>query len=180
MKKYFYSDNQQKEGPVTLEELFQLNLNPKTLIWHEGLENWETADSIEELKHLFELSPPPIVPEIDDSIVPELKTSDSKKQRMFSNPFSFDGRIRRTEYGISWIIAAVPITIVNEFVNSGQYPMAALAYIPIYWFFLAQGAKRCHDYGSSGWWQIIPLYPIYMLFKNGHLELNEYGCNPKN
>ncbi len=181
MKKYFYSDNQEKVGPISLEELVQLNLNPKTLIWHEGLEDWKTADTIDELKHLFELIPPPILHKMEDGIVvPEIKTSTGKKQRMFSNPFSFEGRIRRTEYGITWIITIVPLTIVNEFMKSGQYPMAALAYIPIYWFFFAQGAKRCHDYGSSGWWQIVPLYPIYMLFNNGQLEINEYGYNPKN
>jgi hypothetical protein len=180
MKKYFYSNNQEKEGPVSLEELLQLNLNPKTLIWYEGLEDWRTAESIDEMKHLFELIPPPITPEIKDKIASELKTSKREKQSMFSNPFSFDGRIRRMEYGISFIITCFIFTIVKGFVQTGDYPLAALAYIPIYWFFFAQGAKRCHDYGNSGWWQIIPLYPIYMLFKNGQIELNEYGYNPKN
>jgi len=57
--------------------------------------------------------------------------------------------------------------------------MAAIAYIPIYWFFIAQGAKRCHDYGSSGWWQIVPFCPIVMIFWKGQPETNKYGYNPK-
>ena len=28
--------------------------------------------------------------------------------------------------------------------------------VPYFWFIWAQGAKRCHDRGNSGWFQIIP------------------------
>jgi hypothetical protein len=65
MKKYFYSNGQEKEGPVTLEELKQKNIQPKTLIWHEGLDDWKEAESVEELREIFELSPPPIIDEND-------------------------------------------------------------------------------------------------------------------
>jgi uncharacterized membrane protein YhaH (DUF805 family) len=44
---------------------------------------------------------------------------------------------------------------------------------------LAQGAKRCHDRGNSGIWQIIPFYGLWMLFADGDLGRNEYGANPK-
>lgn len=30
--------------------------------------------------------------------------------------------------------------------------------VPYCWFIWAQGAKRCHDRGNSGWYQIIPFY----------------------
>ena len=53
MKKYFYSNGQEKEGPVTLEELKQKDIQPKTLIWHEGLDDWKEAESVEELKEIF-------------------------------------------------------------------------------------------------------------------------------
>jgi hypothetical protein len=65
MKRYFYSNGQEKGGPVTLEELKQKNIQPKTLIWHEGLDDWKEAESIEELREIFELSPPPIIHEND-------------------------------------------------------------------------------------------------------------------
>jgi uncharacterized membrane protein YhaH (DUF805 family) len=47
------------------------------------------------------------------------------------------------------------------------------------WFLWAQGAKRCHDIGNSGWYQIIPFYVFWMLFANGQKETNQYGINPK-
>ena len=57
MKKYFYSNEQGEQGPVTLEELKQKDITLKTLIWHEGLDDWKEAESIDELKEIFELGP---------------------------------------------------------------------------------------------------------------------------
>lgn len=51
--------------------------------------------------------------------------------------------------------------------------------LPLFWFILAQGAKRCHDLGNSGWYQLIPLYGFWLLFAKGELDTNQYGQNPK-
>jgi len=99
---------------------------------------------------------------------------------MFQNPFSFDGRIRRTEYGISFIIYVFVAAIVNAILQTGGgASIIGLAYIPMLWFFWAQGAKRCHDRGNSGWYQIIPFYGFWMLFADSDSGINEYGPNPK-
>ncbi len=41
----------------------------------------------------------------------------------------------------------------------------------ISWFLLAQGAKRSHEIGLSGWWQIVPFFWVFLLVKKG--EENE-------
>jgi uncharacterized membrane protein YhaH (DUF805 family) len=99
---------------------------------------------------------------------------------MFKNPFSFDGRIRRTEYGVSFIIYVVIAVIVNAIIESSHdAAILGLAYIPMLWFLWAQGAKRCHDVGNNGWWQIIPFYALWLLFQDGQPGTNKYGENPK-
>ncbi len=98
---------------------------------------------------------------------------------MFNAPFSFDGRIRRTEYGLTAIIHAVAYWIILFLVAATQSPLMLILYIPILWFVLAQGAKRCHDLGNSGWFQLIPFYGLWMLFQDGQQGENGYGLNPK-
>jgi uncharacterized membrane protein YhaH (DUF805 family) len=99
---------------------------------------------------------------------------------MFKNIFSFEGRIRRTEYGISFIIYFIAYLFI-ELIGGGANGIKAalLLFIPVVCFFWAQGAKRCHDLGNSGWFQIIPFYVLWLLFQAGNPGINEYGVNPK-
>jgi len=109
---------------------------------------------------------------------------------MFKNPFSFDGRIRRTEYGLTFIILAVGRVTLGMFlasVSSGLNGISGqditvidiVLQIPLLWFFWAQGSKRCHDIGWSGWMQLIPFIPVYLIFASGHIGMNKYGVDPK-
>ena len=101
---------------------------------------------------------------------------------MFKNPFSFSGRIRRTEYGLSYLIyVAVLFTFI--WATEGTGTIGSFIYVGVYlgllWFLLAQGAKRCHDLGNSGFYLLIPFYVLYMLFADGKNGTNSYGPNPK-
>ena len=197
MKHYFYSDGEKQNGPFTFEQLKNENIEKETLIWFEGLDDWKPAKEIKEFDEIFELNPPPIPKnefntevessELKDNNEKSFESSDKsesftrQKQGMFSKPFSFEGRIRRTEYGISLIIYFVIAMIINFILKSGEEAaILGLAYIPMLWFLWAQGAKRCHDLGNNGWWQIIPFYGLWMLFQNSQPGLNKYGFNPKN
>lgn len=97
--------------------------------------------------------------------------------RLFASPFSFNGRIRRLEYGISFIIFIIVRVFLEVIVF--DIPILGLLYIPAFWFFWAQGAKRCHDRGNSGWFQIIPFYGFWMLFAGSEVGTNRFGPNPK-
>ena len=94
------------------------------------------------------------------------------------------------EYVLSFLILVLGRTILimllaGLMVGSGSKDLVGftvLSYllsIPFLWFFWAQGAKRCHDMGKSGWWQLIPFFPFVMIFKEGDSHSNEYGDNPK-
>lgn len=103
---------------------------------------------------------------------------------MFKRPFSFKGRIRRLEYCLSylifmlWYVIFAAITEVND-INPFAAFIAIISIVPAYWFLWAQGAKRCHDRGNSGWYQIIPFYFLVMFFGKGEDLINDYGTNPK-
>ncbi|WP_285055318.1 DUF805 domain-containing protein [Pedobacter ginsengisoli] len=120
---------------------------------------------------------------------------------MFNSIFSFQGRIRRLEYALSWVIYYIyssmayfillsfglidqmiihmkfmDIKIPNNVLDS---PIVMMVYLPVLWFMITQRAKRCHDRGNSGWFQIIPFYGLWMLLADGDTGPNDYGDNPK-
>src|SRR5690554_6147266 len=100
---------------------------------------------------------------------------------MFKNPFSFQGRIRRTEFGLSYTIVLVCfyslLFVVNALEINGLPILIHLA--AIFWFLFSQGAKRCHDMGNSGFYQLIPFYIFAMIFNEGKSRRNKYGQDPK-
>jgi hypothetical protein len=59
MKQYYTFLGSEQSGPFTLEELIY-KIKAETLVWHEGLPEWQRADTIEELKNHFKSAPPPV------------------------------------------------------------------------------------------------------------------------
>lgn len=109
---------------------------------------------------------------------------------MFRAPFSFEGRIRRAEYGLSMIIYFIVVFIFQLLFNTIEFDSYSksgdgfvilffIFFIPMLWFMLAQGAKRCHDLGNSGWFQLIPFYGLWLLFADSKPGANLFGNNPK-
>ena len=189
MKKYFFYDGKEKHGPLSLEELKHEDISKESLIWFEGLDDWKPAGTLDEMKPILELQPPsiPTLSFSNRKMRFEITESDDKNERgtkpirkgMFSRPFSFDGRIRRTEYFISFIIVTIALTFVNSYVELRGEENTIFIKIPIYWFLFAQAAKRLHDLGYSGWWQLIPFSYFWLLFVKGESKKNKYGQNPK-
>lgn len=105
---------------------------------------------------------------------------------MFKKPFSFEGRIRRMEYGLSLLVylaiyfgVAFGTGVMSGRPSGGGSIVLIIVMIPLVWFMIAQAAKRCHDRGNSGWWQLIPFYGLILLFGGSEFGENEYGPNPK-
>lgn len=113
---------------------------------------------------------------------PEPEEEMPEPKRMFAHSFSFKGRIRRLEYGITMIIHLLWYFIMTAWCESDETSggvFVLLTIIPAFWFLWAQAAKRCHDRNNSGWYQLIPLYGLWMLFAEGDDCENFYGFPPK-
>lgn len=169
---YYYTDeNSNTYGPFSVEQLIP-KINKDTLVYREGI-SWTNADKIDELKPYFFNQNNTVA---FGSVKDDQSTLVIKK-KYFSAPFSFNGRIRRMEYGLSLIIYLVIYSSIFSKINDNSY--ASFFLIPLVWFILAQGAKRCHDRGNSGWYQLIPFYVLWMIFAEGDFNENEYGQSPK-
>ncbi len=170
--KYYYTIDGTQFGPYNLTRLIP-EITEDTLVWREGIE-WTSANKLEELKKFF---PNTNIKVEDDNSRPIYNDIIPVQQNMFKAPFSFEGRIRRTEYGISMIIYIVAYAITIGLAKASS--IFGISFIPMLWFLWAQGAKRCHDRGNSGWYQLIPFYALWMLFAEGDMTENEYGNSPK-
>ena len=145
--------------------------------------NTESGKVNEEVKNEIEELAINKVEEHNDVNFEESETNEEEAKEdntdysMFKKPFSFEGRIRRTEYGITVIIYTILSSIMQFAVI--EIPFLFIFWIPMIWFYIAQGAKRCHDRGNSGWYQIIPFYSLWMIFGNSDVGENEYVPRPK-
>ena len=92
--------------------------------------------------------------------------------------FSFEGRIRRRDYWLISFGVGLASCFAAAFAEAAPV-LYLLVLIPLCWINVATGAKRCHDLGHSGWWQLIPFYPLWMAFQDGEPGTNKYGPNPK-
>lgn len=100
---------------------------------------------------------------------------------MFKAPFSFSGRITRTEFFLSTVVFFVPFFIGIGILAAGDGAafFSVFFLVPSYWFALAQGWKRSHDAGWHGIIAIIPYVNCVLLFASGDKGANAYGPNPR-
>lgn len=73
-EQYYIIENNEQLGPFSIEELKQKEINNTTLVWKSGLVDWVVAGSLEELKFIFRVMPPPIPKEKNTQVI--LKTKE--------------------------------------------------------------------------------------------------------
>ena len=102
---------------------------------------------------------------------------------MIKKFLSFNGRIMRKEYALTYLIYFILSMIIQKIVApygwNSNIAWIGLAYVPMCYILLTQTAKRCHDVGKSGWNQMIPLYFLLWFFEKGEKGANEYGESPE-
>ncbi len=97
--------------------------------------------------------------------------------------FSFEGRINRMSYWMSWIVF-VPLSFVAMAIATNKEILElyrGVIVLVMVWPMLAVQAKRWHDIDMSGWWLLVNLIPVVgpliALCMNGFLP-GTHGENP--
>ena len=112
---------------------------------------------------------------------------------VLQNYADFGGRARRREYWYYFLfnmLIAMALGFIEGMLglyrNSGLSVFAGLYSLVVLIPSLAVGARRLHDTGRSGWWQLIALIPILgglvllvFLVQDSQPGDNAYGPNPK-
>jgi POT family proton-dependent oligopeptide transporter len=81
----------------------------------------------------------------------EISTINEKGMK---NPFSFEGRISRSQYALLFFLIPIIHLLIIYISNGNQ--ILTVFYIPFYWFIIAYATRRCHDIGLNGFYQLIP------------------------
>ena len=105
------------------------------------------------------------------------------KKVVFENYANFDGRARRKEYWMFFLVNII-ISFALGFILGLISPALGLAanvyslavLIPS----IAVAIRRMHDVGKSGWYILIPIYNLILACTEGDKGPNEYGPDPKN
>ncbi|NQZ89814.1 MAG: DUF805 domain-containing protein [Colwellia sp.] len=94
----------------------------------------------------------------------------------------FTGRARRKEY---WMFVLIYTVINIVLAVLGLDIISIIFGLALFVPSISIAARRLHDTGRSGWWQLILLIPligfiilIVFLAQDSH-DANDYGVNPK-
>lgn len=128
----------------------------------------------------------PVV-EVTSTVDTENDEGVDKGIQEYHSVWSFNGRVGRLSYfaalfgGLfAFFFPIIFLRIIGVDVDTAfNSPIIifcyAIFYIAYWYISLTVGAKRCHDLGHSGWFQLIPFYGFVMLFSSGDGDDNEYG-----
>lgn len=178
---YFYADGKFKLGPFSKSELRSEELSFHTLVRKNNENEWKPLKDYKELRGLVTSQPKTGLEDPQKSInVKQQESSSSgstpRVDNLIARIFSFKGRITRREYVLSYVIYFVAFLGIGFAIE--EYNMHTLTWLvlPMSYVVIAQGAKRCHDFNRSGWFQLIPLW---FVFAKGDSGDNRFGPNPR-
>jgi hypothetical protein len=119
-RKYFYIEEGKQNGPLLKEELTG-KINPETLIWYEGLDNWKKASEIYELLNL-QLIPPPIPDDLvkSDKKIEVIVKKEKEKLISAKSEIVIAREIKSITYSIlvSLVVALIGFLIKSQIENS--------------------------------------------------------------
>lgn len=133
MTTWWYSEDNKKLGPVDIDNLTRLlqigKVNPKTMLWKEGMESWLPLNEIAELQALMEAVPPPLPPKT--SADPLSYPMATRWPRFFARIFDIWWEILLVSFAISVVLGYYSAGFVEWSNNSGSNQLLPILCLPI-------------------------------------------------
>lgn len=106
MKEYFFLKGKDQNGPFTVEQLVDKGLTNETLIWTEGMENWQKLKDFSELTQILKpKSVPPPPPSDSDGKISKTEVSGQLKVTTEKIPNPSLEAIKPSKTALTWLIA---------------------------------------------------------------------------
>lgn len=116
-KQFYYLDGKDQKGPLSMEKLNELGIKPETLVWFEGMDDWEPAKNIHEFLAIAKKTPPP--PPVIVNFNEQIKSNDNSKiEKLFVEDNNIKLWISLKIYATILISLIIVGLIGYSFVNS--------------------------------------------------------------
>lgn len=192
-KIWFYAINGEQKGPIDGAELDLLTgvstIGPDTLVWRDGMTDWQPASEVLPDIHIPEgwpkrAAPPPPPPPSAAPAPTDMPASEGAPsyeewmatdhptefmdcvKTCFNKYAHFRGRARRPElwyFVLFNFLVSIGLNIVDGMIfgfGSDVSLFGGLYSLAVLVPSLAVGARRLHDIGRSGWWLLVALIPL--------------------
>lgn len=169
---YYAKIQSEKKGPFTIEEIKELRLSPKTLVWKSDSPDWLTASAFSELENSL-IQEPPLLPEEKKKIL-SLDKFENTKRTLFKY-------FLITSFTIGIISSIIAIASYNNWPGKGHEsefgPNTWLGYTLRY----TDPSIGWHPYRNNesvyAEEQLFLLRPLYPFFSTAYLSLAEQENN---
>ncbi len=204
--KYFIANNGQQSGPFELQDLVANGLTPNSMVWCDGMANWQPATSVPEVAQL-------LMPQQQQPQPQYQQPQQYQPQQQYQQPQQYQPQYQQQQsyqqpyqqpYSANDTMGfgeAIKVCF-NKYADfSGRASRAEYWWFYLFTFLVtivtcgvaglvfiipqyAVGARRLHDTGRSGWLQLLGFIPIvgliliYWWVLEGDQGTNQYGGKP--
>jgi hypothetical protein len=159
MKEYYFLKGKDQNGPFSIEELKTQNLTSETLMWVEGMENWEKLKDLPDLiQQLKPKSTPPPPPNDLEEKITKTEVSGQLKITTEKSPNPAIEAIKPSKKALTWLIvwcsfhlfALLMSTSQIKFFNSDGKPETSKfwPFVDFRYDVVSEKGRHLFEYGS--------------------------------